>query len=193
MVGDKEAQEAMRAVIEWMGYDVRNPAIVDTPRRLLSWLAEFRSGQELGSDLTTFDGIQYDEMVVVTGIPFVSLCEHHMLPFQGTVTIGYIPKDKYGPEDSDGSSTVLGLSKLARLAVWLAKRLQVQERLTTQIRDAVMQATESPDVGVVVTGVHECMTLRGVKAHGANMVTSALAGAFKDNVSTRAEFLALAR
>ena len=175
------------AVLSGMGYSIDAGSLRDTPKRFLAWLSEFREGQELDSVMTTFDGVasSYDEMIVVRGIPFVSLCEHHLLPFIGTVTVGYIP-DK-------GNGLVLGLSKLARIAVWRAKRLQVQERLTVEIRDAVALATQSDDVGVVISAVHTCMTLRGVRAGGSETVTSSLRGAYKTDGVTRAEFMALAK
>lgn len=180
---DEDAEEAAKTIIEWLGYDTSHESLEATPKRMLSWLWEFRSKQPMGFEATNFNGVEYNEMVVVSGIPFTALCEHHMLPFTGTACVAYIPQ----------GGTVLGLSKLARMVTWCAKRLQVQERMTRQICDYVSQAVESPDVGVVVTANHSCMSLRGAKALGSMTTTSALEGAFKENASTRAEFLALAR
>lgn len=129
---------------------------------------------------TTFDE-PYDEMVIVSGMPFTSLCEHHLLPFTGTATIGYVPTDR-----------VVGLSKLGRLVECFARRPQVQERMTRQLAEAVMDALAPQGVGVVVEGRHSCMALRGVRKQGL-MTTSSMLGVFRTVPEARAEFLALAR
>jgi GTP cyclohydrolase I len=123
----------------------------------------------------------YDELILLKDIPFTSLCEHHLLPFTGTVDVGYIP------------GKVVGLSKLARLVDCFAKRLQMQERLTRQIGEALEQHLEARGVGVVVRGQHSCMACRGVRKSGSTMITSVMLGALRENSSARAEFLALCR
>lgn len=122
----------------------------------------------------------HDQMIVVTGVPFVSLCEHHLLPFTGSVTVGYLP----------ANGQVVGLSKLARLVHAYARRLQLQERMTDQIADAMVEHLAPEGCGVVVTGTHSCMTHRGAMAVGATMTTSALRGTFRDDLPQRTEFLA---
>jgi GTP cyclohydrolase I len=128
----------------------------------------------------TFDVSNYDELVVVRNVPFNSLCEHHMLPFSGTATVGYLPKDR-----------VVGLSKLARLVDAYAKRLQVQERMTQQIADAMLAYIQPQGCGVVVRGQHSCMSCRGIEKQG-EMVTSALHGELRTESMLSHEFLALA-
>jgi GTP cyclohydrolase I len=130
---------------------------------------------------TTFDQA-YDEMVVLAGIRFASLCEHHMLPFYGTATVGYIPSER-----------VVGLSKLARLVDIYARRLQIQERMTVQITAALDIHLQPLGSAVVLRSHHMCMGIRGVQQPEAEMVTSSLTGAFRDKPEARAEFLALAR
>ena len=133
-------------------------------------------------NLTTFpnDG-DYDELVVARGIPFHSLCEHHLLPFVGVAHVAYLPGDR-----------ILGLSKLARVVEYYARSLQVQERLTTQVADWLERELQPKGVGVVIEAEHLCMSLRGVQKQGASTVTSALRGLVRDDPRTRQEFLALA-
>ena len=164
--------------------DPRREGLLDTPRRVVKALGEMTSGY--GEDPrhllgTTFDTDGYDEMVVLRGIEFVSLCEHHMLPFTGIAAVGYVPRER-----------VVGLSKLARLVDCFSRRLQIQERMTKQIADAVMEILEPKGVGVVVSARHSCMGCRGVRKATADMVTSSLAGVMLDDRAARAEFLALA-
>ncbi len=164
--------------------DPEREGLLDTPARVVKALGQMTEGYQqdpveiLG---TTFDTEGYDEMVVLRGIDFVSLCEHHMLPFTGTAAVGYVP-----------GSRVVGLSKLARLVDCFARRLQIQERMTKEIADAVMEVLSPQGVGVVVAAHHSCMGCRGVRKPGASMVTSYLQGVMRDNVAARAEFLALA-
>ena len=164
--------------------DPEREGLLDTPRRVINALQEMTSGygqdpqEVLG---TTFEKDGYDEMVVLRGIDFVSLCEHHMLPFTGTAAVGYVPGDR-----------VVGLSKLARLVDCFARRLQIQERMTKQIADAVMEVLQPKGVGVVVAAHHSCMGCRGVRKAGADMVTSSLAGVMRKDAAARAEFLGLA-
>ena len=164
--------------------DPTREGLLDTPARVVKALGQMTEGY--GQDPreilgTTFDTDGYDEMVVLRGIDFVSLCEHHMLPFIGTAAVGYVPGER-----------VVGLSKLARLVDCFSRRLQIQERMTKEIADAVMEVLSPQGVGVVVSAHHSCMGCRGVRKPGASMVTSYLAGVMRDNVAARAEFLALA-
>ncbi|GAG14097.1 unnamed protein product, partial [marine sediment metagenome] len=157
--------------------------LVDTPRRVVAALKEMTQGrhQDPAKILATVFDEPCDEMVVLRDIPFVSLCEHHMLPFAGTVDIGYLPGD-----------TVVGLSKLARLVDCFAQRLQIQERLTQQVATAIDEQLQPVGVGVIVRANHACMSCRGVRKHDTTMVTSSLLGAFR-NGDARHEFLSLAR
>lgn len=176
---------ALAAVVELLyhiGEDPGREGLLDTPARVARALREMTSGYEedpaeiLG---TTFD-VACDELVVLRGIRFTSLCEHHMLPFTGTATVGYLP-----------GARVVGLSKLARLVLCFARRLQVQERLTRQVARAIMEHLDAAGAGVVVRAHHHCMGCRGVKQPDAEMVTSAMLGAFRDDPAARAELLAL--
>jgi GTP cyclohydrolase I len=154
----------------------------DTPRRWLSAMAEMTAGYDTDpADVlgTTFE-VGYDQMVLVRDIPFASLCEHHLLPFHGHATIGYLPTGR-----------VVGLSKLARLVECYARRFQIQERMTADICDTIQKVLDPAGVGVVVKAFHTCMALRGVRKE-AEMVTSAVYGALRNEPEARAEFMALA-
>ncbi len=177
------AEQAVKTLLQLIREDPGRDGLVDTPARVVKSLLELTSGYRLDPAkilARTFD-VAYDEMVIVRDIDFTSLCEHHLLPFAGTVTIGYLPTDR-----------VVGLSKLPRLVECFARRLQVQERLTTEIAEAIEQHLGAKGVGVIVTATHTCMSARGV-AKVAPMVTSAMLGALRDKPAARAEFLALAR
>lgn len=178
--------DAVVRLLEHVGEDPTRPGLADTPDRVLRSLAEMTSGyhDDPAAILARQFPDDYDEMVVVRGVEFHSLCEHHLLGFAGTATVGYLPAPGKG---------VVGLSKLARLVDCFARRLQVQERLTTQVADAIEQHLQPSGVGVVVAARHSCMGCRGVRKPGAEMVTSALRGAMRTQPETRAEFLALAR
>src|SRR5262249_52039131 len=136
--------------------------------------------EDPGEHLTVVFDDQHDEMVLVKNVPFSSLCEHHLLPFHGRVHAAYIPRGK-----------VVGLSKNARVIESFARRLQVQERMTSQIADLLMEELDAQGVGVIVEASHTCMTMRGIKKPGSCMVTSAMRGTFKSNQATRSEFLSL--
>jgi GTP cyclohydrolase IA len=179
---DLEAAElAAVSFLTALGVDISGEATADTPRRMARAYAEMLAGPAF--DMTTFPNDEgYDELVVVEQIPFRSLCEHHMLPFTGTVDIGYLPTDR-----------ILGLSKFARLVAFFASRPQTQERMTKQIAGELRQRLEPQGVGVVIVAEHACMSLRGARAHGARTVTSALYGGLRDNPVLRSEFLALTR
>ncbi len=164
-----------------LGQDLTDESLQDTPRRVAATYAELL--QPSSFNLTTFpNDEQYDEMVIARGIPFSSLCEHHLLPFAGVAHVAYLPGDR-----------ILGLSKLARVVEMFARRLQVQERLTKQVAAWLQQHVQPKGVGVVLEAEHTCMSIRGVRAAGTETVTSALLGVLRDDPRTRAEFLALAK
>jgi GTP cyclohydrolase I len=175
------AEKAAADFLVALGQPVDGPHMGDTPRRMAHAYAEMLAVDAF--DLTTFPNTEeYDELVLVEDIPLRSLCEHHMLPFVGVAHIGYLPADR-----------ILGLSKFARVVDFFSHRTQTQERLTKQIAEHLQSHLAPRGVGVVVEAEHTCMTLRGVRAHGTRTVTSALFGALRENPSSRAEFLALAR
>lgn len=184
-------EDAVRRLLQYIGEDPDAPHLQETPRRFLSWLNEFRADQEPDFHATKFE-VRYDGMVVVRGIPFTSLCAHHLLPFSGRAALAYIPvlQPTMTPPELHN---VLGLSKLARIVQHHAHRLQSQEEMTTQIRDAIQEASGSWSVGVVVSAEHSCMNFRGPRVPGAETITSALSGAFYEQDKTREEFMALAR
>lgn len=179
-------EDAVTRLIQYIGEDPAREGLKDTPARVVKAWAEWGAGykQDPGAVLKVFeDGAQaYDEMVVVRDIPLVSTCEHHLAPFMGSAHVGYVP---------DGR--VVGLSKLARLVEVFARRLQVQERLTAQIADALMDHVQPLGAAVMIRAEHTCMSTRGVKVHGAATVTSALRGCIKDKPEARAEFMELCR
>jgi GTP cyclohydrolase I len=183
---EHDAQLAVATLLRYLGEDPERPGLADTPARVVRALAELTEGYqaEPADLLARVFPDEYDELVVVTGIDFTSLCEHHLLAFTGTATVAYLPAPGQG---------VVGLSKLARLVECYARRLQVQERLTTQIADAMNEHLQPLGVGVVLRARHSCMGCRGVRKPRATMVTSALRGALRDQPETRAEFLALDR
>lgn len=158
--------------------------VIDTPVRAARALMEMTGGYDVDVPalFTTFERDGYDEMIVERGIPFVSLCEHHLLPFIGTAAVAYVP---------NGGGRIVGLSKIARVVDAYARRLQVQERLTQQIADAFWQHLDPAGVMVVVRCRHLCMELRGVKTAGVPTATSVVRGVFKDDPRARAEALTL--
>jgi GTP cyclohydrolase IA len=181
--GTSDAENAVRTLLREIGDDPTRDGLRDTPARVLRSFREMTAGARVNpADVLrqTFE-VQHDEMVVLRDVAFTSVCEHHLLPFVGEVSIGYLP------------GKVVGISKLARLVECYARRLQVQERLTTQLADAVERHLEAKGVGVLVSALHSCMSCRGVKQAGARMITSAVRGAMKDEGPARAEWLNLAR
>lgn len=173
-------EAAMREILTAVGEDPDRDGLVDTPARVARMYDELLNGHQTDPDEyleVTFEH-GHDEMVVVRDIQFHSLCEHHLLPFFGTVAVGYLPNDR-----------IVGLSKLARVVEHLARRLQVQERLASQIADAIERVLDTGGVAVMVEAEHLCMTMRGVRKPGSRMVTTVTRGAFRDNPATRAEFL----
>ena len=177
-------EDAFTAILQHIGEDPTREGLLDTPRRFVKALEELTSGYEEdpAEILNTQFEEPYDQMVVVTGIEFTSLCEHHVLPFTGIASVGYIPMKK-----------VVGLSKLPRIVQTFAKRLQVQERMTNQIAEAINEHVNPMGVGVIMTATHQCMAIRGVKAADAKMTTSCLLGTLRESPAARSEFLALAR
>jgi GTP cyclohydrolase I len=179
-----QAEEAVRTLILWAGDDPEREGLLGTPDRVVRSYEEFFAGyaQDPESILrTTFEEVEgYDEMVLLKDISFESHCEHHMVPIIGKAHIAYLPNKR-----------VVGISKLARIVVAYAKRLQIQEKMTAQIANAINSVLNPKGVAVVIEGVHQCMSTRGVHKPGVSMVTSTMLGAFRDDASTRREFLAL--
>lgn len=179
-----EAEEAVRTLLRWAGDDPSRPGLLDTPARVARAYGEFFKGyaQDPADILrTTFDEIDgYDEMVLLKDIEFSSHCEHHMAPIVGRAHVAYLPEHR-----------VVGISKLARLVEAYAKRLQIQERMTVQIADAIRDVLMPRGVAVVIEATHHCMTTRGVHKPGTAMLTSRLTGVFREDPSTRREFFAL--
>lgn len=175
----------MRTLIRWAGDDPVRPGLLETPARVTRAFEEYFSGYALDPEALlrkTFDEIEnYDEMVILRAISFESHCEHHLAPIIGRAWVGYIP---------DGR--VVGISKLARVVDAFSKRLQIQEKMTAQIANAIDGALQPKGVGVVIRATHECMTTRGVHKPGTELVTSRLLGRFRDDPQTRQEFLRLA-
>jgi len=179
-----EAEAAVRTLIEWAGDDPDREGLKGTPERVVRAYEEFFSGyNEDPVDLlaTTFEETAaYDEMIVLRDIRLESHCEHHIVPILGKAHIGYLP-----------SGRVVGISKLARIVEVFAKRLQIQEALTSQIADTIQEVLKPRGVGVVIEAAHQCMTTRGVRKPEVSMVTNRLLGSFRDDPTTRREFLAM--
>ncbi|WP_205315119.1 GTP cyclohydrolase I FolE [Nonomuraea lactucae] len=176
----RAAERAVADLLIALGRDPASEHLADTPSRLAHAYAELLTPQEF--NLTTFPNEEgYDELVLARGIPVQSLCEHHLLPFQGVAHVGYLPGER-----------ILGLSKLARVVELFARDLQVQERLTKQVADWLQQHLAPRGVGVVIEAEHLCMSLRGVRASGSRTVTSALQGSLREDMRSRQEFFALA-
>ncbi len=177
-------ERAVREILLAIGEDPEREGLTKTPQRVARALAEQVAGlgQHPADVLTTVFGADHDEMVLVRDIEMFSLCEHHLTPFFGFAHVGYIPNEK---------GEITGLSKLARLVDIFARRPQVQERMTSQIADSLMETLEPRGVIVVVEAEHLCMTMRGVRKPGAKTVTSAVRGCFRDREATRAEAMSL--
>ncbi len=183
MIDQEAISKAIREIISAIGEDGTREGLVDTPARIAQMYAEVFSG--LGRDpreilAVGFEDEKHEEMVVLKDIPFYSMCEHHFLPFHGMAHVGYIPKKR-----------LVGISKLARVVEILARRPQLQERLTGQIADTIMETLEPRGVGVVIEAEHLCMTMRGVRKPGSRLVTSASRGIFRTYPATRAEFFSI--
>ena len=177
-----DAEAAVRTLMRWAGDDPSREGLLETPNRVVRAYEEFFAGYDADpADMLsrTFDETDgYDEMVLLRNVTFESHCEHHMVPIIGVAHVAYIPEHR-----------VVGISKLARVVEAFAKRLQIQERLTTQIANTIEAILQPIGVGVVIEAQHQCMTSRGVHKPGVSMVTSCLLGAFRDNPATRSEFL----
>jgi GTP cyclohydrolase I len=185
MVFDEAAiKGAVSTIIQAIGEDERREGLSGTPRRVAEMYAELFSG--LGEDPAEELRVGFEEghreMVILRDIPFYSMCEHHLLPFYGVVHVGYLP---------NASGRVVGGSKLARVVEIFAKRPQIQERMTTQIADAIVSVLQPDGVGVIVQAEHLCMIMRGIKKPGSAFVTSALRGMIRRRTDTRAEFFSL--
>jgi GTP cyclohydrolase I len=175
----------VRLILEGIGEDPERPGLQRTPQRVAEMYAELTAGmrEDPHAHVAPLPGDSHDELVIVKDIHIASICEHHLAPFVGRCHIAYIPK----------GGRILGLSKLARLADTFAHRLQVQERLTSDIADTIFDGLEPLGVMVVIEAEHTCMTLRGVKKPGALTITSAIRGAFRKDPRTRAEAMSLIR
>lgn len=172
-----KAEGAVRDLLRAFGFDPSDDALADTPRRVTAAFGEFLTPQPF--TMTTFPNTEgYHDMVLARDIPFHSLCQHHLLPFVGVAHVAYLPADR-----------ILGLSKIARVVDYFARRLQVQERLTAQIAHCLEDELRPNGVGVVLEADHQCMTLRGVRKPGTQTVTSMLLGALRDDARARQEFL----
>ena len=184
MIDFPKIEAAVLSIIEAIGDDHQRDGLRGTPQRIAEMYAELFSGLDMDAkaELTVGFEVGHREMVILRDILFYSMCEHHLLPFYGVVHIGYIPNHE---------GRVVGVSKLARVVEIFAKRPQLQERMTTQIADAILEALQPDGVAVVIQAEHLCMTMRGIKKPGSNVVTSATRGLFRSKAATRAEFLSL--
>ena len=180
-INQDDFRQAVRQILSAIGEDPDRDGLLRTPDRVARMYEELLQGYRMDPD-TILNGAlfeeKYDEMVVVRDIEFYSLCEHHMLPFMGRASVAYMPNKR-----------VIGLSKIPRIVDMFARRLQVQERMTRQIAEFLMELLQPLGVAVVVEGLHLCATMRGVKKHDARMITSAMLGMFRSNLATREEFL----
>ena len=185
-VSQAEAEAAVRTLIRWAGDDPDREGVLDTPARVARSYRELFAGYETDPRSyleRTFEEVGgYDELIVLKDIRFVSFCEHHMLPVVGRAHVGYLPTDR-----------VVGISKLARVVHGFARRLQIQEKMTSEIALAIQEVLRPQGVGVVVEAEHSCMTLRGVNTAGSSLTTSHLSGVIRDDARTREEFLRLVR
>jgi len=181
-VSDKEAEEAFKTILAWMGEDPAREGLLETPKRVVKAYKEYFGGyaEDAGKVLDkTFGDVEgYDDMVVEKNISVSSHCEHHMAPIVGTAHVAYIPKDR-----------VVGLSKLARVVEIFSKRLQTQERLTMQVAQALMKSLDAKGVAVTIDAAHQCMTMRGIKKENATTVTNYFLGQFKEDLSIQNRYL----
>ncbi len=184
MFDEVKIKNAVASIIEAIGEDPEREGLVGTPERVAEMYAELFGGLNADprEELKVGFEVGYREMVVLRDIPFYSMCEHHLLPFYGVAHIGYIPNDE---------GRIVGISKLARVVEIIAKRPQIQERMTTEIADTIMGAIKPDGVAVVLQAEHLCMIMRGIKKPGSNVITSALRGIFKRKAASRAEFFSI--
>ena len=181
-VSDKQAEEAFKTILKWIGEDPNREGLIETPRRVIKAFKEYFKGyhQDAEADLSkTFGDVEgYDDMVVEKNITLESHCEHHMAPIIGVAHVAYIPNKK-----------VVGLSKLARTVEVFSKRLQTQERLTMQVAKTLMNALDAKGVAVTVDAAHQCMTMRGIKKEKATTVTNYFLGTFREDLSIQNRYL----
>ena len=179
-----QAEEAVRTLIRWAGDDATREGLVGTPDRVVRSYEEFFAGYHQDPEAilrTTFEETEgYDEVVLLKDIPYQSHCEHHLVPIMGKAHVAYLPNRR-----------VVGISKLARVVEAYAKRLQIQEKMTAQVANAINDVLHPKGVAVVIEAEHQCMTTRGIQKQGVSMVTSTMLGAFREDAATRREFLTL--
>lgn len=180
----EDAEQAVRTLIQWAGDDPDREGLLDTPARVVRAFEEYFQGYNADPEdilKRTFEEVEgYDEMVLLKDIRFESHCEHHMAPIIGKAHVAYLPKNR-----------VVGISKLARVVELYAQRLQIQEKMTAQVANAINDVLQPEGVAVVIDASHQCMTCRGVHKPGVSMITSKMLGAFRDNDRTRREFLSM--
>ena len=181
-VTDKEAEEAIKTIIEWIGEDPKREGLIETPRRVIKAFKEYFKGYTQNPSIElrkTFGDVEgYDDMVLQKNISVSSHCEHHMAPIIGVAHVAYLPKKR-----------IVGLSKLARTVEIFSKRLQTQERLTMQIANALTDGLEAYGVAVTIDSTHQCMTMRGIKKEKATTITNYFTGKFKEDLSFQNRFL----
>jgi GTP cyclohydrolase I len=181
-VSDKEAEEAFKTILTWLGEDPNREGLLETPKRVMKAYKEYFSGYKVDPnkilDKTFGDVDGYDDMVIQKNISIQSHCEHHMAPIIGKAHVAYIPKER-----------VVGLSKLARVVEVFSKRLQTQERLTMQIAKTLMESLDAKGVAVTIDSTHQCMTMRGIKKEHASTVTNYYLGQFKEDLSFQNRYL----
>lgn len=184
MFDEAKIRKAISDIIEAIGEDPKREGLLDTPERVAEMYAELFGGmkQDPREELKVGFELGHREMVVLRDIPFYSMCEHHLLPFYGVAHIGYIPNHE---------GRIVGISKLARVVEVISRRPQLQERMTTEIADTIMEALNPEGVAVVIQAEHLCMIMRGIKKPGANVVTSAIRGIFSRKAASRAEFFSI--
>ena len=184
MFDEAKIKKSVTDIIEAIGEDPGREGLRATPARVAEMYAELFAGVEKDprDDLDVGFELGHREMVVLKDIPFYSMCEHHLLPFYGVAHVGYIP---------NAEGRIVGISKLARVVETIARRPQVQERMTTEIADAVFDGVKADGVAVVIQAEHLCMIMRGIKKPGSNVITSALRGIFKRKAASRAEFFSI--
>ena len=181
-VSDKEAEEAFKTILTWLGEDPNREGLLETPKRVMKAYKEYFSGYKIDPDKIldkTFGDVDgYDDMVIQKNISIQSHCEHHMAPIIGKAHVAYIPKER-----------VVGLSKLARVVEVFSKRLQTQERLTMQVAKTLMESLDAKGVAVTIDSTHQCMTMRGIKKEQASTVTNYYLGQFKEDLSFQNRYL----
>ena len=181
-VSDKEAEEAFKTILTWLGEDPSREGLLETPKRVMKAYKEYFSGYKVDPDKIldkTFGDVDgYDDMVIQKNISIQSHCEHHMAPIIGKAHVAYIPKER-----------VVGLSKLARVVEVFSKRLQTQERLTMQVAKTLMESLDAKGVAVTIDSTHQCMTMRGIKKEHASTVTNYYLGQFKEDLSFQNRYL----